>query len=103
MWEKLIYNYRDSPFRPDAMHKTAEVHVTHGKFQKAIDLYEELKIMYPEYSRALNVDLRSDEIRYLVFGFSEREARLTAIISKNGGPETREGRSAMIALSRIYI
>jgi TolA-binding protein len=103
MWEKIIKNYRNSPFRPDAMHKTAEAYVSHGDFQKAIDLYEELKIMYPEYSRALNVDLRSDEIRYLVLGFSEREAELTAIISKNSGPETREGRSAMIALARIYI
>ena len=33
----------------------------------------------------------------------EREAELTALISRKGGVKTREGRKAMLNLSRLYI
>lgn len=103
MWEIIIDSYRKSPFRSDALHKTAEVYVSLGDFQSALALYEELTFTYPEYSEAVNTGLRIEEIRYLVFGLSGREAELTARISNKGGAETREGRKAMIDLSRIYI
>jgi TolA-binding protein len=103
LWERLIGTYGGSPFRPDALLKTAEVYEELGEYQRALSLLGDLMSAYPKYSEEVDARLRADRIRYLIYGLSEREADLTARISRNRGADTREGRKAMVELSRIYI
>jgi TolA-binding protein len=51
----------------------------------------------------VRAEQRLEELRYLKFGLGEREAELTARISRSGGVETADGRAAMIELARLYI
>ncbi len=103
LWEKLITEYKESSFRPDALKETAEVYIRFGEYQKALQNYTGLEEEYPSYAKSVNASLRLEEIRYLIFGLSKREAELTAVISKKGGADTAEGRKAMIELARLYI
>lgn len=103
LWEDIIRSYPTSTFRPDAIRGAAEIHVSFGDYRKASDLYSALIDEYPEYARGVNAPLRLEEIRYMLIGMSRREAELTALISKSGGVRTKEGRKAMIELSRLYI
>jgi len=103
LWEKLITGFVNSSFRPDALKETAEVYVKFGQYRRALQYYTVLEEEYPTYAKSVNSSLRQEEIRYLVFGLSKREAELTAVISKKGGADTAEGRKAMIELARLYI
>jgi TolA-binding protein len=103
LWEGIIDQHRKSAFRPDAMRGTAEAYVIFGEYPRALDMYSVLIEEYPVYAESINAVLRREEIRYLVFGFSKREAELTARISKEGGARTAAGRVAMIELARLYI
>jgi TolA-binding protein len=103
LWEDIIRNYPKSTFRPDAIRAAAETYASSDDYRKALDLYTALINEYPEYAKGVNASLRQEEIRYILFGMSKREAELTAIISKSGGVRTKEGRNAMIELSRQYI
>ncbi len=103
LWETLINTYESSPFRPDAMLKTAELYTEFGEYQQALAFLNDLIGVYPEYSEDVDVELKANQVRYLIYGMSEREAELTARISKNRAAETKEGREAMIELSHLYI
>ncbi len=103
LWEIIINTYKESPFRADALRQSAEVYVSFGEYRRALDLYTILIDTYPDYGGAADVNLRAEEIRYLIFGLGKKEAELTAIISRNRGVKTIEGRKAMLELSRIYI
>ncbi len=103
IWKNIIISQRNSPFRPDAFMKSSDVYVELGQYPVALRLIETLMQQYPDYSRVVDAELRAEEIRYLIYGFSRREAELTAVISKQGGVKTREGREAMLELSRLYI
>ncbi len=103
LWEMVINSYERSPFRSDALQKTAAVYVELGEYRRALNLLNELIAGYPEHSEGVNAELRAEEVRYLIYGMSGQEAELTARISKKGGAKTREGRKAMIDLSRLYI
>ena len=74
-----------------------------GEYKKALPYYERLINQYPKYAKAVDADLRVQEIRYLVFGLEKREAELTALISRNRGVESEEGRLSMLELAHIYI
>jgi tetratricopeptide (TPR) repeat protein len=102
-WEKLIESYPESPFRPDALYRTAEQYTERGDFRKALDLFTELLNEHPEEAQAIGAGQRAEEIRYLFQGLSDREAALSAIIGREGGARTAKGRDAMIELARIYI
>jgi TolA-binding protein len=103
LWEEVVGGYRNSAFRPDAMRGSAEAYVRFGEYSRAYNLYTDLIRSYPEYSSGVRAETRLEEIRYLRFGLGEREAELTARISRSGGAETPEGREAMVELSRLYI
>jgi len=103
LWETLINTYESSPFRPDAMLKTAELYTEFGEYQQALAFLNDLIGAYPEYSEDVDAELKANQVRYLIYGMSEREAELTARISKNRAAETKEGREAMIELSHLYI
>lgn len=103
LWEEVIGSYPESAFRPDAMRGAAEACVVFGEYSRAYNLYADLIRQYPEYSKNVRAEQRLEEIQYLKFGLGEREAELTARISRSGGMETEEGRRAMIELARLYI
>jgi TolA-binding protein len=103
LWDTIVDTYEKSPFRPDALLKSAEAHVSLGEYQKSISSIEALIRDYPEYARAVNAELMAEEVRYLSLGMSGREAELTAKISREGGAGTREGRKSMLELSRLYL
>jgi len=102
-WERLLENFPLSPFRPDALRRTAEVYADRGDQNKAIELYTLLNEEYPEEAAVYNTARRIDELRYSLQGFSDREAVLSSIIGVEGGAKTSKGREAMIELSRLYI
>jgi len=102
-WERLLDNFPLSPFRPDALRRTAEVYADRGDQKKAMELYTLLIEEYPEEAAVYNAAQRIDELRYLLQGLSGREAVLASIIGAEGGAGTARGREAMIELSRLYI
>jgi len=103
IWEEVIQSYPDSTFRPDAMRGAAEAYVLFGEYSRAYNLYGDIIRQYPIYSKSVRAEQRLEEIRYLKFGLGEQEAELTARISRSGGVETADGRTAMIELARLYI
>ncbi len=102
LWEKLIDSYEESAFRADSLLRTAEIYEESGDFRKALNYYGELLSEYPDEAKAVSAELRSEKLRFLILGQGEREAELSAIISRRG-PETVEGREAMYELARVYI
>jgi TolA-binding protein len=102
-WERLLEAFPLSPFRPDALRRTAEVYADRGDQRKAIELYRRLSEEYPEEAAVYNAAQRIDELRYALQGLSDREAVLSSIIGAEGGAATAKGREAMIELSRLYI
>ena len=94
--------FSESAFRADSLLRTAEVYEESGDFRKALNYYGELIATYPDEAKAASAGLKSEKLRFLILGQGEREAELSAIISRKG-PETREGREAMYELARIYI
>lgn len=103
LWEKLIREYPDSGFRPEALYKTAEVYRESGDYAKAFSLYRELTSAYPEDSRAAPADRTAEELVYLLQGQEEREADLMVTINRSGGAADPDGREAMIELARLYL
>lgn len=102
-WQRLVENHPMSPFRPDALRRTAEVYADRGDHKEAIEMYRILIDEYPEEAAVYNASQRIDEFRFLLQGLSDREAVLSSIIGTEGGAKTAKGREAMIELSRLYI
>ena len=103
LWEKIIKDYPESPFRPNALKKTAEVYSTSSEYSKALSLYTEIISSYPLEASAVNADQKAEELRYRILGLDSREAELTVSIEKNRGVESKEGREALLSLAHIYI
>ncbi|MBN2552915.1 MAG: tetratricopeptide repeat protein [Spirochaetales bacterium] len=102
-WERLLETFSMSPFRPDALRRTAEEYAERGDQKKAIELYTLLIDEYPEEAVVYSISQRVDELRYSLQGLSDREAVLASIIGAEGGARTAKGREAMIELARLYI
>ena len=103
LWERLIKEQRQSPFRADAMGRTAAIYSNTGDFNSALGLYTELIASYPEEAAVLEAKRKADEIRYLILGLSKKEAELTVVIGREGGARSQAGRDAMLELSRLYL
>ncbi|MFP4362594.1 MAG: tetratricopeptide repeat protein [Spirochaetia bacterium] len=103
VWERLITEHRDSPYRSDAIKRSAEIYAERGDFREAINLYSEMIAQYPEEAAAVGAEERAEELRYLLLGLSDREAELSVVIGREGGAQSDEGREAMIELARLYI
>ena len=100
LWEQLIAGYKDSPFRGSSMQKTAEVYAQGRDYAKSLDMYTRFITEYPDAARVGRADIRTEQIRYLALGQSDREAELSAAIAKETGAKKRE---ATIELARLYI
>jgi TolA-binding protein len=102
-WERLAEEYKSSPFRADALRRTAEAYAKRGDYAKAIALLSDLYKEYPEEAQVYATADRLEELRYLQRGAGEREAALSSIIGREGGARTAKGREAMLELAQLYI
>jgi len=103
LWEKLINEYRQSPFRADAMQRSADVYENQGEYRKALNVLTEFIAAYPDQARAAGARRKADELVLLIGGLSEREAALWVRIDENNRAETDAGRKAIIDLARMVI
>jgi TolA-binding protein len=102
-WEKLIDGYKESPFRADALRRTAEAYSERGDYAKALSLLTTLYNEYPQEAKVYGIAQRMEELRYRMRGASDREAALSSVIGKEGGARTVKGREALIELAKLYI
>ncbi len=102
-WERLAEQYKGSPFRADALRRTAEAYAKRGDYAKAIALLTTLYQEYPEEAKVHATADRLEELRYLQQGAGEREAALSSVIGREGGARTAKGREAMLELAQLYI
>ena len=102
-WERLIEQYKGSPFRADALRRTAEAYAKRGDYAKAITLLTTLYQEYPEEAKVYATADRLEELRYLQRGAGDREAALSSVIGREGGARTAKGREAMLELAQLYI
>ncbi len=103
LWDRLIEEYRESPFRPQAMQGAAVAHSERGEYRQALNLYTEFQAAYPEAARTAGAQRRIDELVLLINGLGEREAELVVTIEESDGAKTDEGRQAIIELARMTI
>ena len=101
LWEKLIDQERESPYRPGAMLEAAEIYARREEFTPALRLYADFLTDYPEEADE-KIENRARELRFLMLGSSEDEAKLVALIEKEGS-STPAGRRAMLDLSQLYV
>ena len=101
--EKLVEQYPQSPFRPDALRASAAIYASRGDFRKALNLIGRMISEYPAEAQAVRAQQQADEYRFRLGGMGDREAVLSAAIGQEGGARTPAGREAMIELSRMYI
>jgi tetratricopeptide (TPR) repeat protein len=102
-WERLVEQYKESPFRADALRRTAEIYAKRGDYAKAIALLSDLYKEYPEEAKVYATADRLEELRHLQRGAGEREAALSSVIGREGGARTAKGREAMLELAQLYI
>jgi TolA-binding protein len=100
LWEQLTAGYADSTFRGSALQQTAEAYAQARQFPRALDLYTRYISEYPSEARAARADIRAEQIRLLASGEGDREAELSAIISRETGAKKRQ---ATIDLAKLYI
>ncbi|TFH04113.1 MAG: tetratricopeptide repeat protein, partial [Spirochaetales bacterium] len=103
LWDRLIAEYRESPFRPDAMVRAAAVNMNRAEYRQSLNLYTELQAAYEDAARAIGAQRRIDELVLLISGLTEREAELYVTIENTAGAESEDGRLAIIELSRLAI
>jgi TolA-binding protein len=103
LWEKLAGEHKGSPFRADALRRTAEAYAGRGDYAKAIDLLTAVYQEYPEEAKVYGTADRLEELRYLQRGAGDREAALSSVIGREGGARTARGREAMLELAQLYI
>ncbi len=103
LWERVIDEFRRSPYRADAMNQAAAVYKQRGEYREALNLLSEMIAAYPEAAVAAEARRRSDELVLLISGLSDREAELMVDIEENRRAATQEGRAAIIELGRIVI
>ncbi len=103
LWERLITEYRDSPYRADALRNAAIAHSDRGEYRRALNYFTQLQASFPEIARAAGAARRIDELVLLISGLGEREAELIVTIENTGGAESDDGRQAIIELARMTI
>ncbi len=100
LWERLVSGYRDSSFRGPALQQTAEAYAQAQQYPRALELYKMFLADYPDQARAARADIRAEQVRLLATGEGDREAALSAVISRETGDKKRQ---ATIDLARQYI
>ena len=100
LWEQLVAGYRDSALRGPALQQTAEAYAQAQQYPRALELYKRYLADYPDQARAARADIRAEQVRLLAGGEGDREAALSAVISRETGDKKRQ---ATIDLARLYI
>jgi TolA-binding protein len=100
LWERLVAGYGDSSFRGPAMQETAEAYAAARQYPRALELYKRYLAEYPDQARAARADIRAEQVRLLSTGEGDREAALSAVISRETGDRKRQ---ATIDLARLYV
>ena len=103
LWETLVEEHRESPFRADAMERAAEVYSDRGDYRQALNLYSRLVATYPRQAEGVGAADRIDELLLRIGGLSEREARLWVRIEQNDRSQTAAGRRAILDAARLSI
>ncbi|MBI9104662.1 MAG: tetratricopeptide repeat protein [Spirochaetales bacterium] len=103
LWDRLIEEYPDSPFRSLAYRHVGELYMKRGDYDKARNYFDSLRNDYPEESLTLEVVTLVETLRYLMRGESEEIAQLRAEIKAYGRLESPESREAMLELARILL
>ncbi|MBN2739224.1 MAG: tetratricopeptide repeat protein [Spirochaetales bacterium] len=103
LWKIIIKDYPKSPFRANALKKTAEIYKETGDYSSALDLYQDLISAYPVEAAALDAQAKAEELRFLIQGFGKREAEISALVRQNRGVATSEGRKATLDLVQLYL
>lgn len=102
-WNLLIDDHRTSPFRGDALVKSAEIQTLRGEFDSALALYAELLTRYPTLAQSIGAEDKRRELVYLLSGDVTREqAQLLARIRRDG-VESADGREATLAFGREIV
>jgi TolA-binding protein len=100
LWGELIKGFPKSNLRAIAVRKSAEVYAEARDFSAALTLYTQLIAEYPEEARSSKADITAERLHYQILGFGDREAELTATISRSSGAEKN---TATLELARMYI
>ncbi|HTZ52611.1 MAG TPA: tetratricopeptide repeat protein, partial [Spirochaetia bacterium] len=100
LWERLAAGFPGSSFRGSALQQTAEAYAQAQQYQKASDLYQQFLKGFPDQAREARADIRAEQVRLLATGEGDREAALSAVISRETGDKKRQ---ATIDLARLYI
>ncbi len=103
LWDRLIEQYRQSPFRPDAMQRTALIYEEQNQYRRALNMWSSYIAAYPERARAAGASRRADELVLQIGGLSEEEARLWVTIEEANRAESDRGRTAILELGRLLI
>lgn len=103
LWERLIEEYSGSPFRADAMQRTARIYEEQGQYRQALNTWSSLIAAYPERADAVGARRRADQLVLRIGGLTEEEAALWVRIEENDRAETEEGREAILELGRLLI
>ncbi|GAB6091337.1 tetratricopeptide repeat protein [Spirochaeta dissipatitropha] len=101
LWNRLVQEHRDSPYRFDAMMNAARLHRARAEYRSALNLVSEANSRYPEQSAAAGGQRIANELVLLVGGLSEREAELRVQIEQSGGAGSNDGRAAILELGRL--
>jgi len=101
LWEILIDRHRASPYRPDAIRRTAAIYEQRSEAGRSLALLEKLAAEYPD--EAADAREKARQLRLVLAGLGEREASLTVRIDREGGAGSAAGRAAMLELAVLYI
>ena len=102
LWSRLIDEFRQSPFRPDAMQRAAELHRQRDEYRQSLALYRDLQASYPQYARAADAQRIIDQLVLQIDGLAEREAQLLVTITSEGVLSSA-GRQAALELGRLVL
>ena len=103
IWDKLVENYPKSVYVFEVQVSIASMYQEMGEFKKAADIYAKLITQFPDDSSNIQIDVELDKLKFMIQGQSDREAALSARIGKLKGASTKDGRTAIIELGKLYI
>jgi tetratricopeptide (TPR) repeat protein len=102
LFDQLVERFPESPFRSDAMARSAAILAGRGHYREALTRYTRLRSTYPETARAVNAEREIDELVLLLDGIGEVEAELLVTIEENERGSLPRGR-AIVELGRLAV
>jgi len=102
VWEKLVMDYKKSPFRSEILRKIAKVYSDEGEYKKALKYYSEFVVSFPKDSSVQEVNREIEKLKLLQSGLGDREASLLIVLD-NKGISSHAGREAAIELAQLYL